>query len=156
MSYFLSVRYLLPVVLPSRLTFRRDTVVPGMFFSPPFRLVLFIGIGWFCLSRCCCCNSCPDPREQVLGDLRLERVRDSRIGGGLSRGISGGEKRRLSIATELLTCPAMLFLDEPTTGLGERPQESEGREGERYIGSVLWSNHDRALYYRTARERERD
>ncbi|CAN0077098.1 unnamed protein product [Hapterophycus canaliculatus] len=54
---------------------------------------------------------------EVLRDLRLEDVRDSRIGGGLSRGISGGEKRRLSIATELLTCPSLLFLDEPTTGL---------------------------------------
>lgn len=56
---------------------------------------------------------------QVLRDLRLEGVRDSRIGGGLSRGISGGEQRRLSIATELLTCPRLLFADEPTTGLGE-------------------------------------
>ncbi|CAM9125191.1 unnamed protein product [Ectocarpus sp. 6 AP-2014] len=55
--------------------------------------------------------------QQVLRELRLEDVRDSRIGGGLSRGISGGEKRRLSIATELLTCPGLLFLDEPTTGL---------------------------------------
>lgn len=57
----------------------------------------------------------------MLRELRLEDVRDSRIGGGLSRGISGGEKRRLSIATELLTCPGLLFLDEPTTGLGEEP-----------------------------------
>lgn len=56
---------------------------------------------------------------QVLGQLGLEEIRDSRIGGGLSRGISGGEKRRLSIGTELLTRPALLFLDEPTTGLGK-------------------------------------
>ncbi|CAN0134673.1 unnamed protein product, partial [Ectocarpus sp. 4 AP-2014] len=54
---------------------------------------------------------------EVLEQLGLEDIRDSRIGGGLSRGISGGEKRRLSIGTELLTRPALLFLDEPTTGL---------------------------------------
>ncbi|CAN0580384.1 unnamed protein product, partial [Ectocarpus sp. 12 AP-2014] len=54
---------------------------------------------------------------EVLEQLGLVDIRDSRIGGGLSRGISGGEKRRLSIGTELLTRPALLFLDEPTTGL---------------------------------------
>lgn len=56
---------------------------------------------------------------QILGQLGLGEIKDSRIGGGLSRGISGGEKRRLSIGTELLTRPALLFLDEPTTGLGK-------------------------------------
>lgn len=55
---------------------------------------------------------------QVLQELGLFEIRNSRIGGGLTRGISGGEKRRLSIGTELLTRPALLFLDEPTTGLG--------------------------------------
>ncbi|CAN0302100.1 unnamed protein product, partial [Discosporangium mesarthrocarpum] len=54
---------------------------------------------------------------ELLEELGLSGVQRSLIGGGLRRGISGGEKRRLSIATELLNRPALIFLDEPTTGL---------------------------------------
>lgn len=60
-----------------------------------------------------------------MRQLALVDIRDSRIGGDLARGISGGEKRRLSIGTELLTRPALLFADEPTTGLGENDSDSE-------------------------------
>ena len=55
-----------------------------------------------------------------MRELHIENICDSCIGGELVRGISGGERRRLSIGTELLTRPRLLFLDEPTTGLGER------------------------------------
>eukprot|EP00276_Gloeochaete_wittrockiana_P023544 CAMPEP_0184370534 /NCGR_PEP_ID=MMETSP1089-20130417/162879_1 /TAXON_ID=38269 ORGANISM="Gloeochaete wittrockiana, Strain SAG46.84" /NCGR_SAMPLE_ID=MMETSP1089 /ASSEMBLY_ACC=CAM_ASM_000445 /LENGTH=697 /DNA_ID=CAMNT_0026713159 /DNA_START=491 /DNA_END=2581 /DNA_ORIENTATION=- len=53
----------------------------------------------------------------VLAQLGLTRVKDSKIGGAFIRGISGGEKRRVSIACELVTSPPILFLDEPTSGL---------------------------------------
>ena len=41
----------------------------------------------------------------------------SQIGTVLTRGVSGGERRRTNIGMELITEPQILFLDEPTTGL---------------------------------------
>jgi ABC-type multidrug transport system ATPase subunit len=39
------------------------------------------------------------------------------IGTPIQKGISGGQKRRVSVASQLLTGPKLLFLDEPTSGL---------------------------------------
>lgn len=55
----------------------------------------------------------------VEKQLGIHHIRDSLIGSeeGRGRGISGGEKRRVGIACELVTSPSILFLDEPTSGL---------------------------------------
>ena len=53
----------------------------------------------------------------IMAELGIIHIKDSLIGQEGNRGISGGEKRRVSIACELVTSPAILFLDEPTSGL---------------------------------------
>ncbi|KAK3262065.1 hypothetical protein CYMTET_29063 [Cymbomonas tetramitiformis] len=55
--------------------------------------------------------------QQVVQLLGLQKVASSVIGDSFMRGISGGEKRRVSMAAELIRSPGVLFLDEPTTGL---------------------------------------
>lgn len=53
----------------------------------------------------------------TIKEMGLQDVINTRIGGWSNKGISGGQKRRVSICLEILTRPKLLFLDEPTSGL---------------------------------------
>eukprot|EP00210_Caulerpa_lentillifera_P009660 g9216.t1 len=55
--------------------------------------------------------------EAVILALGLDKCRHTLIGGEDRRGVSGGERKRVSIGHELLTNPSVLILDEPTSGL---------------------------------------
>jgi ABC-type multidrug transport system ATPase subunit len=52
--------------------------------------------------------------------LKLQHTLDTIIGGVTSRGVSGGERKRVAIGIELLNNPKVLFMDEPTTGLDSK------------------------------------
>lgn len=60
--------------------------------------------------------------EYLLERLGLAYAADVRIGNALRPGLSGGQRKRLSVAIELLDSPSLLFADEPTTGLDSRNQ----------------------------------
>ncbi|KAF1795066.1 Choloylglycine hydrolase/NAAA C-terminal [Phytophthora cactorum] len=55
--------------------------------------------------------------DTLLEEFGLSKSKNTLIGGWMQRGISGGERKRLALATELLTNPSVLFADEPTSGL---------------------------------------
>lgn len=58
--------------------------------------------------------------ESVIQALGLDHIRHQRIGDDFDRGISGGERKRVSIAVELAGAPLALLLDEPSTGLSSK------------------------------------
>lgn len=55
--------------------------------------------------------------EAVILELGLEKCKNTIIGNSFIRGVSGGERKRVSIAHEMLLSPSLLILDEPTSGL---------------------------------------
>lgn len=61
---------------------------------------------------------------RVLEDLGLSETKDLKVGSPLKKTISGGQRKRLNIGLELLREPAVLFCDEPTSGLSSRDSEN--------------------------------
>eukprot|EP00216_Chloropicon_sp_CCMP2111_P002399 CAMPEP_0198246630 /NCGR_PEP_ID=MMETSP1446-20131203/46068_1 /TAXON_ID=1461542 ORGANISM="Unidentified sp, Strain CCMP2111" /NCGR_SAMPLE_ID=MMETSP1446 /ASSEMBLY_ACC=CAM_ASM_001112 /LENGTH=891 /DNA_ID=CAMNT_0043930953 /DNA_START=253 /DNA_END=2929 /DNA_ORIENTATION=- len=55
--------------------------------------------------------------DEVIEQMGLTKSRNTKIGGAMVRGVSGGEAKRISIGLGLLNNPRVLFLDEPTSGL---------------------------------------
>lgn len=55
-------------------------------------------------------------QKDVISLMGLDHVKDVIIGDTQRKGISGGERKRVCVAIELLTAPKLIFLDEPTSG----------------------------------------
>ncbi|KAI9390839.1 hypothetical protein POPTR_007G004800v4 [Populus trichocarpa] len=55
--------------------------------------------------------------EKLIEQLGLSSSRNTYIGDEGTRGVSGGERRRVSIGVDIIHGPSLLFLDEPTSGL---------------------------------------
>ncbi|KAA8545624.1 hypothetical protein F0562_020408 [Nyssa sinensis] len=82
--------------------------------------------------------------EMTIREMGLQACMNTRIGGWGTKGLSGGQKRRVSICIEILTRPKLLFLDEPTSGLDSaasyyvmsRIARLDQREGRTIITSI--------------------
>ncbi|PKP21558.1 MAG: ABC transporter, partial [Bacteroidetes bacterium HGW-Bacteroidetes-21] len=64
-----------------------------------------------------------DACNRVLLDLDLFEIRNLKVGGPLNKFISGGQRKRLNIALELIREPDIMFVDEPTSGLSSMDSE---------------------------------
>jgi ABC transport system ATP-binding/permease protein len=62
--------------------------------------------------------------EHTLLSLGLTEIRNLKVGSPLQKTISGGQRKRVNIGLELLREPAVLFVDEPTSGLSSRDSEN--------------------------------
>ena len=62
--------------------------------------------------------------DSTLDDLGLIDKKHLKVGNPLQKTISGGQRKRLNIALELIREPAVLFVDEPTSGLSSRDSEN--------------------------------
>ena len=61
---------------------------------------------------------------RMLQSLGLYETKDLKVGSALEKTISGGQRKRLNIALELIREPSVLFVDEPTSGLSSRDSEN--------------------------------
>jgi len=62
--------------------------------------------------------------DKTLEELDLSEIKNLKVGNPLKKVISGGQRKRLNIALELIREPAVLFIDEPTSGLSSIEAEN--------------------------------
>jgi energy-coupling factor transporter ATP-binding protein EcfA2 len=62
--------------------------------------------------------------DKTLVNLGLQDIQDLKVGTPFNKLISGGQRKRLNVALELLREPSVLFVDEPTSGLSSRDSEN--------------------------------
>ncbi|MFO7616873.1 MAG: ATP-binding cassette domain-containing protein [Bacteroidales bacterium] len=87
--------------------------------------------------------------ERVLLELELHEARNLLVGSPLKKFISGGQRKRLNIALELIREPAILFVDEPTSGLSSMDSEkvmlllkNQARKGKLLIVNIHQPSSD--------------
>lgn len=100
------LRVISAYVMQEDLLFPMLTVEETLMFAAEFRLPRS-------LSR----SNKKDRVETLIDQLGLRSVKSTVIGDEGHRGVSGGERRRVSIGTDIIHDPIVLFLDEPTSGL---------------------------------------
>lgn len=78
----------------------------------------------------------------MLNAFGLRNQEHTLIGTPIRKGISGGQKRRVSVASQLITGPKLLFLDEPTSGL----DSAASLEAISFIKKIAKQNNVRMVY----------
>lgn len=68
-------------------------------------------------------NELSDAVDIIIDGLDLNEARDLKVGNPLNKVISGGQRKRINIALELMREPTILFVDEPTSGLSSVDSE---------------------------------
>lgn len=102
--------------------------------------------------------------EKLLKILKIDNVADTIIGDLVLRGLSGGEKKRVCIASELVSSPSIILMDEPVSGLDSFTAEivinllrNLANKGKMVIVSIhqpsdlLYSKFDRLIFMQEGR-----
>jgi len=89
-------------------------------------------------------NTC----QSNTSNLGLSEKHNLKVGSPLNKVISGGQRKRLNIALELIREPSVLFLDEPTSGLSSRDSENlmDLSQGSDIKGQTYYNCYSPAIF----------